>query len=335
MKDAQSTRPSSRSGAIDAVRVLGIIAVVAGHVWGDTVIGKIVYPWHVPVFFFLAGYLWTPGRPLRLELSKRWASLGRPYLTWLALIIALFAVVLHEQSAFSWSMLWAPLYGGGVAVRPFTTLWFVSTLFFTALLYRCVERLPLWSQIALACAGLAAAAFAGHALATTPLAIGMALPCLAFVLAGRQLPFLLKRLKHPALVGLGLLAVSAALVASSLSPQLDLKAGYFGVPVLGVLVAIAISAGLILVANELVPRLGSRFSASATALASGGMFVVLAHPVVLWLLNTPAHGRVLGFAVALIVPWMLALISVRTPFAPWLVGVRRVRPRPRAKTLQY
>ncbi|MFL6065424.1 MAG: hypothetical protein ACJ72G_12205 [Friedmanniella sp.] len=44
-----------RSGGIDALRVLAILAVVLGHVWLSDFVYKLVCPWHVAIFFFLTG----------------------------------------------------------------------------------------------------------------------------------------------------------------------------------------------------------------------------------------------------------------------------------------
>ncbi|HEY0258754.1 MAG TPA: acyltransferase family protein [Lacisediminihabitans sp.] len=331
--DLQSAQrgSSSRSAAIDAARVLGIVAVVAGHVWGDTAVGTVVYPWHVPLFFLLTGYLWTGGRTFRTELAKRWATLGRPYVVWLVILLAALCILLKLGGNLHAGALLGPLYGGGLAIRPFTTFWFVSVLFFSALLYRLVERLPLWSQWAIAAAGLAVAYLDGTWLSTTPLGIGLAVPCLSFVLAGRLFRAHRHSVRHPAVVGTALIVVAAILVASSISPRLDIKNGNFGVPVLGVVVGLMIDIGLVLVLEAVMPRLPGWFSRLSIRLAAGGMLVVLAHPAVLWLLNTPEHGRKLGFLAALTIPWALSLIVLRTPLAPWLTGVNRISS-PRAKT---
>lgn len=314
----------SRSGAIDLVRVLALIGVVAGHVWEGGLVERLVYPWHVPVFFILTGYLWTSGRSFRFEAQKRWATLLIPYLTWLALIWAAYAALLVVHEDVSLTKLTSPIYGGATAVRPFTAFWFVTVLFFACVLYRLIERLPMWVQWIIAVAGVAVTHITGDLLARTPLGIATAVPSLVFVLIGVMFKRWHCRIAaRPVITGASLLFSGAALVVSGISEPVNLKFADFGVPVIGVLTASAISLGIILIAEAVVPALPEVVSTGVTALAVGGMMVVLTHAAVLWALKTPGSGNVIHFLVALILPWVAALALSRTPMAPWLVGIAR------------
>ncbi|MFX7949399.1 hypothetical protein ABTK52_18475, partial [Acinetobacter baumannii] len=57
------------------------------------------------------------------------------------------------------------------------------------------------------------------------------------------------------------------------------------------------------------------------ALATCGTMVILTHAAILWLLNAPADGSVIDFLLALLVPWLAAFVTARTPLAPVLIGV--------------
>ena len=81
--DAMRVRP--RSAAIDSLRLLGIVAVVAGHVWSNELARDLLYTWHVPLFFVLSGYLWARDRSMALEVPNRWGTIGLPYTAWLSL----------------------------------------------------------------------------------------------------------------------------------------------------------------------------------------------------------------------------------------------------------
>lgn len=61
------TPAPSRSVGIDVVRVIAIVAIVAGHAWTRVRSALVVHAWHVPVFFILSGYLWSGRRSLRQE----------------------------------------------------------------------------------------------------------------------------------------------------------------------------------------------------------------------------------------------------------------------------
>lgn len=323
---------SGRSGAIDAVRVLGVIAVVAGHSLALPFVRPLVYSWHVPLFFFLAGYFWSRHRGVRAELPARVRTLALPYATWFVVITCAFVPLDALLETMDPSRLLGPFYNGELSAMPFTTFWFVSSLFATALLMRLASTLPWPIMWGLGIAGAVAGCLFGGVLAQTPFAIGSAVPCLIFVLAGSLARTLRPRVTRAGLLGFVLLAVSALLVASRLAKPLDIKQGDYGTPGLSVFVAVAISFGLILVAEAVFRHLRPRVHHAATGLSRAAFVVVLAHPLVLWILLKFAPGvpNALVFAVTLTVPWAVGLVAVRSPTAPWLTGGGRVPTQVRA-----
>jgi fucose 4-O-acetylase-like acetyltransferase len=308
----------TRSGAIDLVRIIAVAAIVAGHAFTREVTADWLYTWHVTVFFVISGYLWKPGRSLRTELSRRWQSLGRPYIVWFVLLtIALLVMSFDDGPA----RVLGGLYGGGVAGMPYITLWFISTLFFTAVLFRLIERLPLVVQWVLGIAGAVAGWIGGSVFSDSPLGIGLAVTSLIYLLIGDGLRRIRARIPAPAVIGVVLIAVSTALIATGASSFLDMKQGDFGTPVLSLLVAAAISIGMILIAESVV-RPG-RFSQLCTLLALPLLTVVLMHPIFLW---TPWPDW-LTFIAAMLVPLLVGLVALRTPASPWLTGQPAVRAR--------
>ena len=314
-----------RDAAIDLVRVAGIAAIVAGHVWESEFTWFVFYPWHVPVFFFLSGYLWKTTRSLTAELAARGRSLLKPYLLWFALIFTAWLTVSLRTGNVSLKGLMAPVYGGFYAGRPFSTFWFVFVLFAAAVGYRVLQYLPFWVRAVAFSGALLASVSFGEILAKSPLAIGSALPALLFVAAGQVARSYQSRLSRPGLLGLGLILVGAAAVATHLSAPMNIKQGDWGTPVLSILVACALSWGLVLSAQAVTRHLPARVQTGTTAVAMGGFTVVLVHPSVLWLLRAdPQHGNVLVFAAAFIWPAVIAAIALRTPLSQWATGMPRV-----------
>jgi hypothetical protein len=125
-----------------------------------------------------------------------------------------------------------------------------------------------------------------------------------------------------------MLVVAVALIASGASAPLDLKQGDFGTPVVSVVTAILISCGGILVAQRALARVGARASAVISQLALCGFMVVLTHAAVLYLLHEAGAPHWAAFAVALVAPWAAAMLVLRTPLAPVLCGVPRLRRHP-------
>ncbi len=312
----------ARSAGIDAVRVLGISAVIFGHVYTGPLTHEFIYPWHVPLFFFLTGYLWTSGRPLGVELQKRGRTLALPYVGWFVVISLLLAADMARAGGVDWNFLIGPAQGGLSARGPYGTFWFVSVLFFTALLYRLLDRLPSAAVWALAGAGILLGYLFGPWLASTPLAVGSALPCLVYMVAGAAARRLQGRIAaSSAWVGPALIVVPLVIIAVTQPAEVDIKQGLYGTPVVGILLACSISFGLVLT-SRLVPWPRS-FGSLVTELAVVGIAVVLFHPYVI------TYGRAFGLppllilTAALVIPWSLASLLHRTPLSPALIGAPR------------
>jgi acyltransferase len=315
--------PHLRNAGLDAIRVLGIAAVVAGHVFDGDLVRSALYSWHVPLFFFLSGYLWkgdtTHRRSLRSEWRSRSRSLLVPYAAWLVLISAAFLPWSLRQGGAPIDAL-RPLLGGVYIGLPYSAFWFVTALVAATLLLRLLDRFPTWISWAVAVIGLGAAAAAPDAVASVPLSLGVAVPTLVFLLIGRAFRRLEPTLSRPALTSAVLLVVGVGAVCLGSDP-LDLKTADFGIPLVGVLVAAILSAGLTLAGTVIGRHLGRRPAELATALAVCGIGVVLAHSAVIWLAGAAIDSRAVVFVLALTLPWALMLALQRTRLAPLLLGV--------------
>ncbi|SCL59389.1 Fucose 4-O-acetylase [Micromonospora chersina] len=318
MAATSTTAPvTARSAGVDLLRIVGIAAVVVGHVWTDPVTRAAVYPWHVPLFFVLTGYFWTPGRPMAGEVRKRWRSLGLPYVVWFVLLFAALLAAEAATGEVAEGAFGNALYGGSAAVRPFSAFWFVSVLFLLALAYRAVERFPVAAWV-LALTGLAVAYLAPEVVTAGPLGALLVPACLVFVLAGRLLRQLRSHLSMT--TAAVMLALGAGLVITGLSAPLDVKAGDFGTPGVSVVTAVLISGGLLVLAEELDRRITGGSARTISELSACGIAVVLSHAAVLWVLHTPPSGGWLHLAAALVLPWAFALVALRTPASPYLLG---------------
>ncbi len=329
-----------RDARLDALRVLGVAAVVVAHVYGGALSHEWLYTWVVPLFFVLSGYLHSPGRSLRAELSVRATTLAVPYLSWLLVLLAMMELDqrLHGRSLRPQDLS-GPLLGGVYAQRPFSAFWFFSALLAAALVLRVGDRVT-WLSPTLGTCGLLLALLQPRATAAVPLALGVALVGVAFSALGQWL----HRLRHAlpgaggraGLLGLALLAGSAGLVAA-VGPRaaMDLKHADLGVPVVSVLLAAAITCGLVLLASAAPPP-GRRLGGWITRLARSSTFVVLAHAGVLWLRNTPPTGGLLDLLLALVLTWGLGLVTLHVRWLAPLHGswvpptLRRTRPEPAA-----
>ncbi|MGN6742447.1 MAG: acyltransferase family protein [Amnibacterium sp.] len=319
---AGPVRPAlARNAGIDLVRVIGLVAVVGGHVFSSSPIAReFTYSWHMPLFFLLTGYLWNERRTLGGEWRTRLRTLMLPYLAWVVILAALYAGFGLLLGSFDPKRLIGGLIGGGGAGAPFVTLWFVSTLFFVALLYRLIARLPMWAQWGVALLGVAAGALAPRPLSHVPLGFGIALTCVVYVVAGHAFRTVRARVDAPLPVGLVLLSVCAACVALKVAKPLDLKHLNLGTPVVSVAIAIGISIAVILIVERIMQDAPGWLGRAATVLALASLTVVFLHPALMWLFPAPHELRWARFLLVLVVPWVLGVVVAYTPAATWLNG---------------
>jgi len=310
---------SSRSVGIDFIRVLGVLAVVAGHVWTNEFTVATLYPWHVPVFFFLTGWFWKPGRPLRAEVQGRWRTLIRPYLSWFLVIgLAWFPWAIASGATSEPLDLVRPFLGGQYVGRPYSAFWFVTALAVATIVLRFLERWRSWVTWTVALAAVSVATVAPAVVRLPPESAGTALAALVFVLAGSVARRWLLRVGHPALVGAVCLVAGGTAVALGSRP-LDLKRADFGTPLLSIVTAIVLCSGLVLVGLALDNAVHGHPATVVSGLASVGITVVLLHAAIIWLAE-PVLPTPLVFVAAVVVPWTVALLLDRTRLAPWATG---------------
>ncbi|HSD39953.1 MAG TPA: acyltransferase family protein [Rhodocyclaceae bacterium] len=197
IKAAGARAHGERIATVDNAKAIGIVLVVLGHASGvPPLMAVLVYAFHMPLFFFISGYLLSEARvqePLSQQLRRLARDLLLPYLLFFALSWAYWLITrdLGNRAAkfagISWS---APLsglvsgLGSDLIVNP--ALWFLPCLFTTLLLYAALRR---WlSAGPAAIAGLTSAVLAIQVMNTIdgrlPWGLDIAWVAMAFVAAG-------------------------------------------------------------------------------------------------------------------------------------------------------
>ncbi len=311
-----------RNPGIDAVRVIGIVAIVAGHVWNTEASRALLYGWHVPVFFFLTGYLWKP-KTLGADLRDRWGSLGRPYLFWLGVLAVIFVIVEPMRDGLSKSELAGIALGGAYIGRPFSAFWFVTALLGASILMRLLEKTPLLVKVAVVAAGVGACYVVPELVDSAPWALGVSVAALFFMYAGR----IVRRAKLPknrqAIAGAFSLVSGFAAFLTGLAAPLDMKYADLGTPGVSLAASLLICIGLTWTGVALFQNASPAVSQWITSLATVGFVVVLSHAGVLYLLDTQPNEWLPDFWIALILPWVLGLLLIKSPLKYWAVGGRR------------
>ena len=119
---------------IDILKGIGILFVVAGHIYiGD--ISKYIYLFHMPLFFFIGGYLFTIKQNQIKYLKNKIRHLIYPYISFLILLyfIPLILKVLIGDITLSLFLkdILKGLVGGRFLLGITGIFWFITVFFFT------------------------------------------------------------------------------------------------------------------------------------------------------------------------------------------------------------
>lgn len=125
----------ARIGYIDIAKGIGILLVVMGHNDFSLIspfFFKLIYSFHMPLFFFMSGIFFKPDLSFLILLHRRFDSVLRPYIFTILLIF--FATISFTRVDFanSTSRLIKALYGNGHYLD-WVQLWFLPHLFAVSL----------------------------------------------------------------------------------------------------------------------------------------------------------------------------------------------------------
>lgn len=134
---------------IDIAKGIGILLVVMGHNDFSLLspyLFKLIYSFHMPMFFFMSGIFFKPELPFLALFRRRFESVLKPYIFTLLLIFFASLSFTNVGFARAISRLLKALYGNGHYLD-WVQLWFLPNLFVVSLLafffYRIMQRVNL------------------------------------------------------------------------------------------------------------------------------------------------------------------------------------------------
>ena len=297
-----------RNGYLDLLRVVGIIAIVLGHIEALAPIPVLVYPWHVPLYFILSGWLWRSGRSVTAEVRARAKTLLLPYATWFVIVSLVYGAILAARGHDQTEKVEEQLPGGAHAVEPYSAFWFITALAVAVVLIRVMEAvgLPLWAQVLIGIGLCTLVQLFPDIAIRSPFAIAQGAGCVVFVHAG----MLLRKVGSKGGWAAASLVTGVVLASLPVAEAMDLKFIDFGTPVLDVVAAVLICGGLIMAPIHI----GGIWAHRISALAQVGFAVILLHALIVWLGREQPPLAVA--VVAVVVPWALGLLLSRTRLGP-------------------
>lgn len=119
---------------IDVLRGIAIIFVVLGHspflAHLPVKVFNVIYSFHMPLFFFISGYVFNPDSASGPLLRRRFNSMLKPYF-FTTIIVSIVYVLTKEGPSWGWYLFWV-LYGNGPNLPKMALhLWFLPCLFLT------------------------------------------------------------------------------------------------------------------------------------------------------------------------------------------------------------
>lgn len=117
-----------RTKYIDVMKGIGILTVVAGHVYSG-LLRDLIFMFHMPLFFFIAGFLYKEGYAFKQLCLKKSLHLLIPYLTFLVILYPVELLLHYNPAQGLFIILIKPIVGGRALKGAVGVFWFVTCLF--------------------------------------------------------------------------------------------------------------------------------------------------------------------------------------------------------------
>lgn len=190
-----------RENWIDWAKTIGIILVVLGHFPLKNYAIDFIYTFHMPLFFIVSGYLFTPSldNSYKQHVLKDAKRLLIPYLFFGVLSVLIYTTVgflkdlWHGTLSFDTLALLCRSLAGVLMGNGFPTdytivrngsLWFLPALFFTRILYRAISRCKEGIKILYCILAVVLVMWFRHRAEFPPFSLGSALLALPLFYAG-------------------------------------------------------------------------------------------------------------------------------------------------------
>jgi len=126
---------------LDVAKGIGILLVVAGHIYGGENFGTILYAFHVPLFIVISGMLiqYTKAQEQTIwnVAKKKCKSLIVPYILTEIIVLPLYMIKYgHGLSDLHWNIIDSLILYNTKGIAT----WFLLHLFFAELIYLCIIK---------------------------------------------------------------------------------------------------------------------------------------------------------------------------------------------------
>lgn len=233
-----NSETSKRLDNIDILRALGILIMLAGHVGFGGKFDRYIHTFHMPIFFFISGYLYVPKKD-----KSVWAIIGKrakrlliPYVTYAAINYVFWLFIERGPTDTFYDPLIRLVTYNTEKLPICGALWFLTAMFFAEALYILIDRIIsidwIRSVVVLVIA-VSMSYVQGMLPFRLPLAIDSAIVCMGLYELGRMYHegrFKLEKLvpKTWMLIPVGGLLAAVNLILAFVNGYVNIKSAWYG-----------------------------------------------------------------------------------------------------------
>jgi polysaccharide biosynthesis protein PslL len=324
---------NTRLAWIDVLKGIGILSVVAGHIYGG-VLGDMIFLFHMPLFFVMGGMLYRSPSSDRAFLKQKTIHLLIPYISFLVLlstkdVVAALLHILKSPSLATISDLFQivgiAVYGGRLLQGWTGVFWFVTCFFLTQqlfhLLYSRCSRTGwlICGAIAFGVSSFNAQFFPQVSFPWNVNVVFAALPFFGF-------GFYLKQIQLQKMVygmAAAMTAIALWLISNGYEISYNMKGSGYGIPLVTPIFSMALIISLIGLSKLIAQYLGLLQKGLAYLGAASMVIMYLHQPIQLTLKKLGTESEVRFLLASLIPVAIYFVIKERTLTRAFLLGSPR------------
>lgn len=310
---------------VNILKGIGIITVVAGHTFNGLT-KDFIFLFHMPLFFFIGGYLFNKKTNLSNYLKSKIQHLIVPYFSYIILIYFPFQYFENNFNNYTDLLIYLirPLIGGQALYGASSVFWFVTCYFFTQQFFNLLVNKFSFSTTTIISILLLFFGYVNSIIFPKfwlPGNLNVVFVALPFLYVG----YLFKKysLSYKLIILLPLVILTIIGFYYLENNTIDLKYSKYGIPFLSFLSGIII----ILFLKECSVLLSKykMFTFIMVYIGKASMTIMYLHiPVKILIINFLNLSQVIVFLISLIIPFFLHLLFLRFEFlSTYLLGIKK------------
>ncbi len=311
---------SGRLEYIDIAKGLGIILVVVGHISPNKELNQLIYTFHMPLFFLIAGMFIRNKSRTKALVIKNFYRIIVPliFFTFLFFPYQLFNLKITGDLTFKNTVAISPLFGGNGIT---TTFWFPEVLFMSLIIVHVLRKNVLKERSHIIILSLILLFFS-HLITSIsylkyfPFSINVILYAIPLLLVGNLLTFFDFR-KYKASV-IFLMVIAIGIFLFGFNYKFDMKNNIYGVPVYAEFMAILLTSGILSVSIFLED---TKLGAAISYIGNASLVIMFLHQFIQ--VSLPISIPWIKIMLALIFSLIIYFFSKRHPVSNLLINGKR------------